>query len=107
MDFPSCPDLILVLPNQAKCRAQLTTGQTVVLGQLDLGFQPEFSLPVGAVNVHMDRVVLHARKSRNESHSERWSDSSTGIISPRQGEVVGRTNKILCRVSPRRERAGG
>ena len=51
-----------MLPNQAKCRAQLTTGQTVVLGQLDLGFQPDFSLPVRAVNVNMDPSFLTREK---------------------------------------------
>jgi len=37
---------ILVLPNQAKCGVQLTIGQTVVLGQLDLGSQPNLAAPL-------------------------------------------------------------
>jgi hypothetical protein len=42
-----------MLLNQAKCSVELATGQSVVLSQVNFGFQPEFSFPVGTVNVHM------------------------------------------------------
>src|SRR5438093_10881990 len=59
--LPRCADLILMLPNQAKCSGYGAAAEAVVLRKFDLGFKPELRLATRSL--HMDvRPLLFPRK---------------------------------------------
>jgi hypothetical protein len=64
MVLPRSADFIFVFPDQPERRRESTIAEAVILGQDDLGFQPELRLPVNVLNMHMRPRLFPGEKEK-------------------------------------------
>jgi len=79
MRLPGCADLIFVLSNQAPGRVELPLAQSVILGQLDLRFQPKLRLTVRSLDMDVHPRFLAGEEVEPEPSAPKhgWTHSRT------------------------------
>jgi len=90
-----------MLPNQAEGSGELTAGQTIILGEFDLRFQPEFCLPIRSVDMDMRAGFFTREKVKAEPAISKNSRTHANMLHPPSLDCP-----VVNRHCPPRPRAG-